>query len=286
MWGSDPTETEGEHMTERDTMTEQPHYVVSFSGGAGSWASAKRIWGKAPERLTLLVADTNTEAPDWHPFLEAAHRSLPGADLVILNNDGRDIWDVFRDARFIGNSRIDPCSRVLKREPLRQWLETNCDPADTVVVLGFDWTEQHRLDRARPHWVPWTIEAPLCEPPYLSKPEVLDWLRDCDIPIPELYTKGFSHNNCGGGCVKAGQTEWRRLLFAYPDRYAYHERREGELREMLGKDVSVLRDRSGGNTRPVSLREFRENLERDASLFDAEDWGACSCMDTLGEVSP
>lgn len=37
--------------------------------------------------------------------------------------DGRDIWQVFRDVKFLGNTRIDPCSRVLKRELMRKWVD-------------------------------------------------------------------------------------------------------------------------------------------------------------------
>jgi len=259
-------------------------HVVMFSGGAGSWATAKRAIAALPigEHVILLCANTNSEAPDWMPFVDACAADV-GGELVMIDNGGRDIWDTFDKARFIGNSRADVCSRVLKREPLRRWLEANHTPSDTVVYLGFDWTEAHRLERARPHWEPWTIAAPLCDPPYLTKHDVLAWLTDCGIPIPDLYTKGFSHNNCAGACVKAGQTEWRRLLNAYPDRYAYNEQREGQFRDTVGKDVAILRDRGGGKTVPLTLKAFRERLTADATLFDDTDFGACSCMDTLDE---
>ena len=92
---------------------------------------------------------------------------------------------------------------------------------------------------------------------------------------------GFEHNNCGGFCIKAGQAQFERLLRAMPDRYRYHERREQELREYLGKDVAILRDRTGGQFRPMTLREFRERLETDPTLFDDTEWGACSCMEVV-----
>lgn len=258
-------------------------HVVSFSGGAGSWMTARRVAEQyGTENLTLLTADTNTEAPDWLPFVYACHEDV-GGELVILDNGGRNIWDVFYEARFMGNSRVDICSRMLKREPLRKWLEDNCDPADTTIYLGFDWTEEHRLHRARPHWEPWTVESPLCDPPYLQKAEILFELEAAGIQQPELYTKGYSHNNCGGACVKAGQAQWAKLLRDYPERYAYHEQQEYEFRDFIEKDVSILRDRRGGETKPLTLEDFRLRLIEESEDYDHADWGACSCMESSEE---
>ena len=253
-------------------------HVVSFSGGVGSWATGRRVAQKyGTDDLVLLVADTNTEADDWRPFVDACHADI-GGELIMLDNDGKDIWDTFKDARFIGNSRVDVCSRVLKREPLRAWFEETCDPENTIVYLGFDWTEEHRLHRARPYWEPWHIESPLCDPPYLQKAELLEELDSVGIPRPKLYAAGFPHNNCGGACVKGGQAQWRRLLFTDPRRYAYHEDKEEEMREFLDKNISILRDRTGGESTPLTLRSFRERITKEPSLFDKDDGDACSCM--------
>jgi hypothetical protein len=42
-----------------------------------------------------------------------------------------------------------------------------------------------------------------------------------------------------------------------PERYAYAQEREEELRSLLG-DVSILRDRRGGDSRPLPLSLLRE----------------------------
>lgn len=67
---------------------------------------------------------------------------------------------------------------------------------------------------------------------------------------------GFTHNNCGGMCVRAGQRQWLHLLDVMPERYAEAEAEEEKLRGQLG-NVSILRDRRGGTTRPLPLRELR-----------------------------
>lgn len=256
------------------------NHVVMFSSGAGSAMAAKRVATARVvpgDTLTLLFADVG-EHEDNYRFLHEAHEWI-GGDLVILTNDGRTIWDVFKAGRFLGNSRVDLCSRVLKREPMRKWLEATHDPADTVVYLGFDWTEEHRLAAALKPWEPWTVSAPLMAPPFLTKWQIIDTHRARGIEPCRLYLEGFSHANCGGACVRGGQAQWALLHSAHPDRFRLWEAEEEQTRAMLGKDVAILRDRTGGESRPLTLRSFRERITAKAGLFDADDWGACGCTD-------
>lgn len=248
-----------------------------FSGGAGSWATAKRVAeAEGTDDLVLLFADTLMEDDDLYRFVAEAAANVGGHLEEV--SEGRDPWQVFFDVRFLGNTRVDPCSRVLKRELLRKWLEAECDPENTVVYLGIGWDESHRFYRAKKHWTPWRVSAPMCDPPHLDKSEVLAWLEREGIEPPRLYGLGFAHNNCGGFCIKGGQAQFEVLLRTFPDRYRYHERREQELRDYLGKDVAILRDRTGGQLRPLTLREFRERLEVQPALFDETEWGGCGCM--------
>jgi hypothetical protein len=250
--------------------------VVQFSGGVGSWAAAHRTIERfGPDNVTLLFADTMIEDEDLYRFLEETTADL-GVPLVTLA-DGRNPWEVFRDVRFIGNTRIDPCSKVLKRDLLRAWIEEHCDPAETLVVLGIDWTEDHRLRRAAPRWEPYALWAPLCDEPYVDKVDLIDELRSKGINVPRLYEMGFPHNNCGGFCVKAGQAQFKKLLDLMPERYLRHEQEEARTIAAIGSDVAILRDRRGGTTKPMTLRAFRERLEVDVSDFDAEEWGGCGC---------
>jgi len=253
-------------------------HVVMFSSGAGSWAAAKRVAAEhGTDDLVLLFADTNTEDEDNYRFLREAAADI-GGELVVLDNGGRDVWDVFTAKRFIGNTRVDVCSATLKRRPMRAWLAQHCDTAATVVYLGYGWDEAHRMTRARPRWEPWTVRAPMCEPPYLMKDQVLSLIRAAGIEPPRLYAQGFPHANCGGFCVKAGQAQFRHLLLRNRDRYLAHEVREEELRAQLGKDVAVMRDRTGGAVTPLTMREFRGRLDSQPAMFE-DDWGGCGCID-------
>lgn len=251
-------------------------HIVMFSGGAGSWCAAKRVAKQVdPQNVTLLFADTKMEDQDLYRFLHEAAKNV-GSPLVSVA-DGRDPWDIFHDERFLGNTRVDPCSKILKRQLLRSWLEENHAPENTVVYLGFDWTEEHRVKRGQEYWKPWNVEAPLCRPPFLSKREMLEALQKEGIEPPRLYRMGFPHNNCGGFCIKAGQAHFRLLLKMMPERYAFHERKEEELRDYLGKDVAILRDRRGGKTRPMTLSAFRKRVES-GEQTDLFEWGGCGCF--------
>lgn len=248
-------------------------HVVQYSGGACSFCAAKRVierYGK--ETVVLLFADTMMEDGDLYRFLDesAQHLGLPITKIM----DGRTPWQIFHDERFLGNSQVDPCSKILKRQLLWSWMEKNAPKA--VVHVGLDWTEEHRLERLRAYRPEFQIEAPMMWKPLVDKPDMLVALHKLGITLPRLYKLGFAHNNCGGFCIKAGQAQFRLLLETMPDRYAWHEKQEQELRSYLQKDVAVLRDRRGGKTRPMTLEEFRKRIEC-GQEHDRHDWGGCGC---------
>lgn len=251
-----------------------------FSSGAGSAVAAKRVVERyGAESTTLLFADVNGEHPDNYRFLSQASGWV-GAPLVVLGNNRSTIWDAFRKERFLGNTRADVCSRELKRTPMRQWLTANCDPKSTVVHLGFDISEEHRFVRARPHWEPWTVEAPLLWEPVIWKDQALELLNADGIEAPLLTRLGFPHANCGGACVKAGIGQFTRLLRHFPETYAEWEREEEGMRQFLEADVAILRDRRGGKTKPLTLAQLRERLATDGvgDLLAVDEGDSCNCM--------
>lgn len=251
--------------------------VVMFSGGVGSWMAAKRVAERhGTEHMVLLFTDTLIEDEDLYRFLPEAAANV-GAPLVRVA-DGRTPWEVFHDVRLLGNSRIAPCSRVLKQEQARQWVIENT--VLPTIVLGIDWSEVHRLDGARRGWVPFAVEAPMTEKPFMTKAMMLDALRAEGIQPSRLYEAGFPHNNCGGFCVRAGKEHFARLLREMPERYRYHEEQEQGIRDYLGKPVTILSDwhGEGGHERtPLTLRELRERIESGCQI-PMDGSGGCGCF--------
>lgn len=266
-------------MSDQVPSETQLTHVVSFSGGLGSWATAKRVAAKhGTKNLILLFADTRMEDKDLYRFLDEAAANVGGKLVKIA--EGRNPWHVFFDERMLGNSRIDPCSKILKRDIIDKWLMDNCDPANTVVYCGIDWSESHRYTRLRDRRAAdgWRYEAPMCDAPYLSKSDVQAMLKQEGIKLPRLYELGFAHNNCGGFCIKAGQGHFANLLTKLPERYAKHEAMEQSIRTYLDKDVSILTDRRGdGKKKPLTLRDFRIRIEAGAQV-DIHDVGGCGCF--------
>lgn len=257
----------------------QHQHVVMMSGGITSWAAARRVADQhGTAGMVLLFADTNAEDPDLYRFLNDAATDI-GVPITRVA-DGRTPQQVHEDVRLVGNAKIAPCSRVLKQEPCRRWLEANTDPVHTTVYVGIDWSELHRVPAIEQAYLPWRAQAPLCEPPYFDKQGWMIEARRRGVMPPRLYALGFPHNNCGGACVRGGIAQWTRLLEVFPDRFAAWEAHEERQQRVLGTDRTILRDRSDGTTKPLPLAVLRRRVEdgntgRDELDFD---WGGCGCL--------
>lgn len=252
-------------------------HVVMYSGGLGSYMAAKIIAERVKlENMILLFTDTLTEDEDLYRFLYESVKDI-GAELVRLC-DGRDVWQVFKDVKFLGNSRIAPCTRILKQEPAKKWVEENFSSDQVTLYVGIDWTEAHRLEKIQKNWSPYKVLAPLCGEPYFTKTDVFEYLESRGIEKPRLYKLGFSHNNCGGFCVRAGQAHFSNLLKTMPDRYYYHEQKEQEMIEYLGKKVSILRRQRNKKVSLLSLKDLRLEIQKGHSEMDPYDLGGCGCF--------
>jgi 3'-phosphoadenosine 5'-phosphosulfate sulfotransferase (PAPS reductase)/FAD synthetase len=90
-------------------------HIVFFSGGIGSFFTAKRVIEKeGKENVILLFTDTLIEDSDLYRFMDDVSScfEIPITRLA----DGRTPWEVFKDVRYMGNSRIAQCSHLLKQK--------------------------------------------------------------------------------------------------------------------------------------------------------------------------
>lgn len=291
-----------------------------FSGGIGSWATAKRVVEKyGVNDLILLFTDTIIEDRDLYRFLIETAADIYGIDVpaellakcaeipdiaseedvtkrkMLLPQiaaetmyrmpgvrwlaDGRAPWDVFRYKKFIGNSRTAQCSHVLKQEPADRWIRSIFKEGECAIYLGIDWTEMHRMAAPVRSWAPYQVEFPMCEEPYLDKEEMLQSLDAIGIKRPRLYDMGFSHNNCSALCVRGGQGHWARVHEMLPEQYAYQEGKEKDMREFLGKNVSMLKQVRKKTTYSLTLEELRKRIEQGQEV-DMGDVGGCGCFVT------
>lgn len=255
-------------------------HVIFYSGGIGSYFAAKRVVEKeGKENVILLFTDTKMEDEDLYRFIDETSKRL-GARLVKLA-DGRTPWDIAKDVRFLPNSRIAQCSHLLKQKMANTWIKDNFKPEECILYLGIDWTEEHRRSAPVKNYLPYEVRFPMCEEPYLTKPQMLDILEKEDyIRRPRLYAKGFAHNNCGGFCFRAGIGHFKNLLEKNRKLYLFHENKEQEMRTYLGKDVSILRRIRNGKKINLTLKDLRLELESGKQLdfYELIDVGGCGCF--------
>jgi len=278
-----PKKKKKEEVKDEDIRTEldieNPRVLVMYSGGACSWAAAKRAAEKyGTDNMTLLFADTLIEEPSLYKFLEEGAEDI-GAKLVKIS-DGRTPFEVFKDVKFLGNSRVDPCSRVLKRDLLNNYREEHFDPSDTITIFGMDFNEPHRLKRVQKLHHPWVCQAPMTEKPIKTKEAILQMIKDANLTVCELYKDGFPHANCGGGCIKAGIAHFTLLMEKRPETFERWKNEEQEIRDMLNKDVSILSDRRGGGKKPFTLQQLEDRIKgrgEQLTFDEGCDWGGCGC---------
>ena len=287
-------------------------HIVFFSGGITSWKVAKDLvnnFGK--ENVILLFADTLIEDEDLYRFMIDAQEKLFEVDLSLVRKtlgkikriekdgvsvrkkvlkraskinmkinknfiwliDGRTPFEIYEDHKYMGNSRIAMCSRVLKQEICRRYIKRRFKNHNEVTLyMGIDWTEVHRVESPKKNWLPYKVEFPLTREPYYSKDDLTLELKKDGIKIPRLYEFGFAHNNCGGFCCRAGQGHFKTLQEKLPDRFDYYAKKERVLSKKLN-GATILTKVINGEKKPYSL----DDLKKDNTI-DRSDLGGCGCF--------
>lgn len=261
-------------------------HVVSFSSGLSSALTALRVRDRYwPYLITpdcpieLVFLDTKFEDEDNYRFM-ADFSVVTGMPITVLT-EGRTPYQVFSEEHIIPNHRTAPCTRRLKIELFRAWLETQEKPI--TIHIGYDFSEMHRCEPTRKNYegLGYTVDFPLLWTPIEFRPYEDIFKNDLGIEPPRMYRMGYTHANCGGRCVKQGHGDWLRTLINFPDRYAEIEQWEREMRQNpVNANYAILKDRRGGDMTPLTLEELRKRYETDAltaqmSLFDLDAESAC-----------
>ncbi len=255
------------------------HVCCRVSGGAASAIATMRCleW-YGVGRVTLVNADTGSESPGNYELIRALE-TVSGVTIERLYQ-GMDIWDVF-DAhgvmRLIHGGGACKASVELKQKPLDEFTRDRFTPDQVVVAVGLSPTEQDRQARLTKRLHPYEVLYPLNAEPHLTECQMVAELERYELPESMAYNMGYTHDNCNGGCVLAGQAQWAGLLDDNPEHFAYCEKREGVFFERTG--FTMLRDRRGGSTKPYLLSQLRE--DRAAGRVFRDTWrSTCGCMDS------
>jgi len=229
--------------------------IVALSGGkASAWCANWAFNNYPKEEIILYFNDTKWEHIDLYRFLDDLSNYWDHP--IKYDSDGRNPEQLFYDHKAIANNRMPFCSRILKAERLHQFYKDG-----DILIFGIDSQERQRVNRII--GVYQTIAVKTGKWPQLrfplidentTKQQIDDFLNAAGIEEPLLYRLGFLHNNCSGGCVRAGKKQWKLLYEKLPEVYYDRERMEREFMNYFQKKATILKDES--------LEEFRTRIEK------------------------
>jgi 3'-phosphoadenosine 5'-phosphosulfate sulfotransferase (PAPS reductase)/FAD synthetase len=247
--------------------------IVTVSGGkASAWCADWVLRHYRPEDVVLYFNDTGWEHPDLWRFLKDLAKYLNHE--IVCDSDGRTPEDLCYDESALPNNRMPFCSKILKAKRLQRFYRDG-----DVLLFGIGQDEVQRAHRlVGVYQVVATKTGKACRLQFpliherVDKAQVNTFLRDAGLVEPLLYQLGFLHNNCSGGCVRAGKKHWKLLYEKLPEVYADRERVEREVRAHLDKDVSFFKDET--------LEEFRGRIVRGelSSFYDVDEEGETECI--------
>lgn len=214
------------HLNANGEVEVQEHpdnIVVFFSGGKSSFAVADYAKQTYPNaNIVLLFTDTRWEDTDLYRFINEGSDKLQLPMLTL--SMGLNPIELMFEKKLVFNSMIGDCSKILKMKVAadfmkkgrlpehaewrnKQYLKNEDFTKNAKLMFGIGWEESHREGPIVKNWAPYDVEMPMMNL-MIDTDEVLEKYA---IKTPELYLDGFSHNNCGGRCVKAGQSHYLRL---------------------------------------------------------------------------
>ncbi|WBK39939.1 phosphoadenosine phosphosulfate reductase [PinkBerry-associated phage LS06-2018-MD08] len=274
-------------------------YLVFYSGGIGSFYATKLLVNKyGKENVVALFTDTNFEDESLYKFINQTVKHL-GIDIIYLKAP-YDPLELMVKENVLYNNRMANCTHYLKMRLAKAFINNRdyillrerfniesliakgkkyypFDKTNWTFVLGIDWTEAHRIEAPKRNWKPNEVIAPLIDDLTYDRSIALKYMRDNNIYIPMLYSLGFSHNNCGARCVKAGQGHWINVLKTLPNRFKEMKDFENMMREKIG-DYSYLKITRKTIKSSYTLEQLEKDyLERPEQL-DLFDIGGCGCF--------
>jgi len=253
--------------------------IVALSGGkASAWCADWALRTYHKEDVILYFNDTRWEHPDLYRFLYDLSRHFKHP--ITVDSNGMSPEELFYKNRALANNRMPFCSRILKAERLQKFYKN-----EDTLCFGIGTDEVHRGNRlvqvyqkvaVKTNKYPKIIFPIISE--NVSKEQIDTFLLSTGIPIPVLYKLGFTHNNCSGGCVRAGKKQWKLLYETLPDVYLDRERVENEVSLFLKKRVTFFKDESLTEFRNRIVNNELSNYYEDEDEVEVDCIGICESM--------
>lgn len=215
------------------------NHIIFFSGGLSSFSTADYVKTNFPDdNILLYFTDTLWEDEDLHRFIYEASDKLELP--MLIHSRGITPAQLMVKQRFMANNRVGTCSKELKMKVAADYLKKGIVPevekwhnkqflrnvdvvTNATLYFGVSFDEMHREDPIKSNWSPFKVVMPLIE----NHIENNSVLKKYNIRQPRMYDMQFSHNNCKGRCVKAGQGHFKNLLMK--DEKTFNELMEQEI---------------------------------------------------------
>lgn len=267
----------------------------SVGGGYSSTALMPRVIEKDPNynNVEYINCGLPNEHPDMWNLFDAVEKNLgikirhiayapeekqkwkyvTRQSLRDGNKEAKTPFDIFMKESFLANSRLDTCSRVLKRETIKNYVTSNYKLDELSMLVGIHAQEIERTVSIRENWESLGVKVvfPLLEQAHLTSEEQAKQIKEWYGVSVDMYEKGFEHHNCHGACVKAGQRQWAMLWYYYPSIYEEWELNELTWQKKTGNTNAIMRKTTNGKKAYITLKEFRESYIRPA--FEANGDG-------------
>lgn len=200
------------------------NHIIFFSGGKSSFSVADFVKTNFPDdNILLYFTDTLWEDEDLYRFIYEASDKLELP--LLIHSRGITPPQLMVQQKFMANNRVGTCSKELKMKVSANYLKKGIVPevekwhnndylkandfiSDATLYFGIGFEEMHREGPIKKNWQPFKVVMPLIEN-IIDNNEIL---KKYNIRQPRLYDMQFTHNNCKGRCVKAGQGHFKNLL--------------------------------------------------------------------------
>ena len=241
--------------------------IAHFSCGATS-AIATALALRQYDECEIIYADTGSEHKDNWRFMDDCDKKLFGGRgiHVVRSEKYKNIFDVFRQRKFLASPSGAPCTTEMKKIPIRDYLGDRL--YSETQVMGYDAGEKKRIENFHKNNPEVTMAAPLFNMG-VTKANALALLKRFDIELPEMYKLGYSNANCIG-CVKAENLKyWAAIRKDFPDIfewYARFERTIGKKVDGKPKGAAINKRYIKGERHRLFLDELPKDIEPSRSV--------------------